>query len=152
MFVIAFAMTSVGAPDAHAGQALAKTSRKAIESARVVVDEVQETAQEFTVNVILGGRDALKRVTTLGRWTSALTERATSPIKNNSERVTWGTARAIAPKSYGSTIHDGPLAIHQHFAREIFLRLSISMDEEPVFTGSGESRPAVGLTFIRPFD
>ncbi len=152
IFVIAFAMTSVGAGHAHAGQTLGTTGRKAIEGAKVVVDEVQEKAQEFTVNVILGGRDAIEKVTTLGRWTSALTQRATSPIRSDNESATWGKARTLTPPSYGTTVHNGKLAIHQRFAREVFLRLAVSMDEEPVFTGSGQNHPSVGLSLIRPFD
>jgi hypothetical protein len=152
IFVIAFALTCVGASDARAGETLEATGRKAIENAKVVVGEVQEKAQEFTINVILGGKDAIERVSTLGKWTSALATHTASPVKRGSEAATWGRERSSRPPVSGTTVHDGNLAIHQHFAQEIFLRFSVGMDEEAVFTGSGEAHPAVGLSLIRSFD
>lgn len=152
IFIIAFAMTSVGPVDANAGDTLEATGRKAIANAKVVVDEVQEKAQEFTVNVILGSKDAIHKVSTLGRWTSALTERAAYPIRRTSDMATWGRERPSQLPVHGKTVHEADLAIHQRFTREVFLRLSVSMDEEPVFTGSGDAHPAVGLSFIRPFE
>jgi hypothetical protein len=152
MFVIALAMTCSISAEADAGETLEATGRKAIANAKVVVDEVQEKAQQFTVNVILGGKDALERVTTLGKWTSALTMRATHPIKQSLDTTTWGRERSSKLPLSGATVHDGNLAIHQRLAREMFLRLSVSMDEEPVFTGTGDTHAAVGLSLIRSFD
>jgi len=152
ILIIALAVTCVGAGDSHAGETLESTGRKAIANAKVVVDEVQEKAQEFTTNVILGSKDAIEKVSTLGRWTSALTERAAYPIKRTSETATWGRERPSKLPVFGTTVHEGNLAIHQRFTREMFLRLSVSMDEEPVFTGSGDTHPAVGLSLIRPFN
>lgn len=152
IFVIALALTCAGASDARAGETLEATGRKAIENARVVVGEVQEKAQEFTINVILGGKDAIDRVTTLGKWTSTLASHTAPPVNRGSESATWGRERSSKPPVSGTTVHDGSLAFHQRFAQEMFLRFSVGMDEEAVFTGSGESHPAVGLSFIRSFD
>ena len=152
IFVIAFAVTCGISAEAYAGETLETTSRKAIANAKVVVDEVQEKAQQFTINVILGGKDAIERVTTLSKWTSALTMRATHPVKQSLETATWGRELSSKLPLSGATVHDGNLAIHQRLAREMFLRLSVGMDEEAVFTGTGDTHATVGLSLIRSFD